>query len=340
MATINDVAKKAGVSITTVSHVINDTRFVSQELRNKVNQAIIDVGYSPNQLARGLRSGVTATIGLMIPDNSNPFFAEIAKIIETVGFEHGYSVILCNSSGDLKKEAVYIDTLLSHQIDGIVLISVNSTVEGLQKIRARNIPFVVVDRDISLYEGDTVLVNNEMGGYNATKYLLDLGHRKIACIEGSSNVNPSSDRTRGYIRALQSGGIPIREEYIAKGDFGYQSGEQGFEKLWSLNDKPTAIFACNDMMAIGALRKAKSMGVHIPEDVSVIGFDNISFTSAVSPALTTISQPTEELSKKAISILINKIQNRGVAKENKRIVLNTDLVIRESCLPYKNKSEV
>jgi len=336
LATINDVAKKAGVSITTVSHVINDTRFVSQELRNKVNQAIIDVGYFPNQLARGLRSGVTATVGLMIPDNSNPYFAEVAKIIETVGFENGYSVILCNSSGDLKKEAAYIDTLLSHQIDGIILISVNSALESLQKIKARNIPFVVVDRDISLYEGDTVLVNNEMGGYHATKYLLDLGHRKIACIEGSSNVNPSSDRAKGYIRALQLEGIPVRQDYIAIGDFDYQSGEQCFEKLWSLEEKPTAIFACNDMMAIGALKKAKTMGVHIPEDVSLIGFDNIAFTSAVSPALTTISQPIEELSKKAISILINKIQNRGDFHENKRIILNTDLVIRESCLPYKN----
>ena len=335
MATINDVAKKAGVSITTVSHVINETRFVSEELRNKVNQAIIEVGYFPNQLARGLRSGVTATVGLMIPDNSNPFFAEISKIIETVGFENGYSVILCNSSGNTEKEAAYIDTLLSHQIDGIVLISVNSTVEHLEKIKQHNIPFVLVDRDIPHYDGDTVLVNNEMGGYHATKYLLELGHRKIACIEGSSNLNPSSDRARGYIRALQLEGIPVREEYMATGNFDYQSGEQAFEKIWSLEDKPTAIFACNDMMAIGVLKKAKSMGVHIPEDVSLVGFDNISFASAVSPALTTVSQPIEELSKKAISILINKIQNRENREPFKRIVLNTKLVIRESCLPYK-----
>ena len=229
MATINDVAKKAGVSITTVSHVINDTRFVSNELREKVNQAIIDVGYYPNQLARGLRSGVTATIGLMIPDNSNPFFAEISKIIETVGFENGYSVILCNSSGDLKKEAAYIETLMSHQIDGIILISVNSTLENLNRIKERNIPFVVVDRDFPQYDGDTVLVNNELGGYLATKYLIDLGHKKIACIEGSSNVNPSSDRFKGYLRALEESNIPFNKQYLVRGDFEYQSGEGAFE---------------------------------------------------------------------------------------------------------------
>lgn len=333
MATINDVAKKAGVSITTVSHVINDTRFVSNELREKVNQAIIDVGYYPNQLARGLRSGVTATIGLMIPDNSNPFFAEISKIIETVGFENGYSVILCNSSGDLKKEAAYIETLMSHQIDGIILISVNSTLENLNRIKERNIPFVVVDRDFPQYDGDTVLVNNELGGYLATKYLIDLGHKKIACIEGSSNVNPSSDRFKGYLRALEESNIPFNKQYLVRGDFEYQSGEGAFEELCSLKDRPTAIFACNDMMAIGALRKAKSLKVHIPEDISLIGFDNISFASAVSPALTTVGQPIQELSRQAISILINKIQNRDDVQPAKKILLDPELVIRESCLP-------
>lgn len=332
MATINDVAKKAGVSITTVSHVINDTRFVSKELREKVNQAIIDVGYYPNQLARGLRSGVTATIGLMIPDNSNPFFAEISKIIETVGFENGYSVILCNSSGDLKKEAAYIETLMSHQIDGIILISVNSTLENLNKIKERNIPFVVVDRDFPQYDGDTVLVNNELGGYLATKHLIDLGHQKIACIEGSSNLNPSSDRFKGYLRALEESNIPFNEQYLVRGDFEYQSGEAAFEELCSLKVRPTAIFACNDMMAIGALRRAKSLKVHIPEDISLVGFDNISFASAVSPSLTTISQPIQELSRQAVSILINKIQNRDDVQPAKKILLDPELVIRESCL--------
>ena len=332
MVTINDVAKKAGVSITTVSHVINETRFVSKELIEKVNQAIVDVGYYPNQLARGLRSGVTATIGLMIPDNSNPFFADVAKIIETYGFENGYSVILCNSAGDQNKEAAYIDTLLSHQIDGIIFISVNSIFENLKKIKERNIPFVVVDRDIPDYDGDTVLVNNEVGGYLATKYLLDLGHTKIACFEGASNLTPSSDRAKGYLRAHREAGIPVDEKYFVTGDFTYQSGELAFDKICALEDRPTAIFACNDMMAIGALKRAKSLKIHIPEEISIIGFDDITFASAVSPALTTINQPVEEVSKLAISILIDKIQKRSEVQPGKKIILEPKLVIRESCI--------
>lgn len=338
MATINDVARKAGVSITTVSHVINETRFVSDELRQKVNNAIAEVGYTPNQLARGLRSGVTATLGLMIPDNSNPYFAEIAKIIEEIGFEHGYSVILCNSAGDVNQENAYIDTLLSHMIDGIIFIAVNSKLENLLKIKERGIPFVLVDRDIPEYDGDVVLVNNEIGGYIATKHLLDLGHKKIACICGPSDVTPSADRVKGYIRALTEAGIPIKDQYIVAGDFEYQSGETAMEKLCSLTDIPTAIFVCNDMMAIGVLKRARSLNIHIPEDISIVGFDNIHFASAISPALTTISQPIQDLSKQAMNILINKIQKGNEVLSGSRIILNPELVIRESSKPNRHST--
>lgn len=338
MATINDVAKKAGVSITTVSHVINKTRYVSKELREKVNRAIIEVGYTPNQLARSLRSGVSTTLGLMIPDNSNPYFAEIAKTIEAIGFEFGYSVILCNSAGDLKKEKAYIETLLSHMIDGIIFIAVNSKLENLMKIKEQGIPFVLVDRNIPEFDGDVVLVNNEIGGYLATKHLIDLGHRKIACICGPSDVTPSADRVKGYARALKEAGLPFIDQYVVAGDFEYQSGEVAFEKLSKLNDRPTAIFVCNDMMAIGVLRRAKSMNINIPEDISVVGFDNIHFSSAVSPSLTTVSQPTQEISEQAVNILIKKIQKGGEARTGVRIVLNPELVVRESSISYpKNK---
>jgi LacI family transcriptional regulator len=336
-STIKDVAAKAGVSTTTVSHVINDTRFVSNILRNRVLEAIQDVGYYPNRLARGLRRGDTATIGLMIPDNSNPFFAEIARIIEDIGFANGYSVILCNSAGDLGRESAYIDMLLSKQVDGVIFIAAHSEPNNLMKLRQSKTPVVLVDRDIPLFFGDVVLVNNEQGGYIATKYLLELGHTKIACLAGPSTVTPSADRIKGYMRALNEAGIETREDYLLTGDFEYQSGENAMDKLTSLSDSPSAVFVCNDMMAIGMMRRAKFHNLRIPEDISIIGYDNIQFSAAVSPALTTIAQPVKELSSAAITRLISKIQSEVDNQEGTRIVLDTQLIIRDSCIPYNNQ---
>jgi LacI family transcriptional regulator len=333
-STIKDVAVKAGVSTTTVSHVVNGTRFVSDELRERVLGAIQDVGYFPNNVARGLRRGDTATIGLMVPDNSNPYFAEIAKNIEDIGFTQGYSVILCNSAGDLDRETAYINTLLSKQVDGVIFIAAHNEPQNLMRLKQMNIPVILVDRDVPLFYGDVVLVNNEQGGYIATKYLLENGHTKIACVTGPSDVTPSADRVGGYTRALKEAGIERQDDYLVMGDFGYQSGEDAVDKLLSLGDLPSAVFVCNDMMAIGMLRRARYHGLRIPEDISIIGFDNIQFSGAVSPALTTIAQPVKELSSSAINRLISKIQSDDDAQEGMRIVLDTQLIIRDSCIPY------
>lgn len=329
--TIKDVANKAGVSVATVSNVINNTRFVSEDLRKKVEVAIREVGYHPNVLARGLRRGDTKSIGLVMPDNSNPFFAELAKEIEDMGFESGYGFFLCNSSSDLQREATYVNMLISKQVDGIIFIASHSDYEHLMELKDRNIPVVQVDREIPLQLGDVVLINNEKGGYLATKYLIELGHRKIACITGPFDITPSADRVRGYRRALKEAGIPIREAYILAGDFQYQSGENNLAHLLRLEDVPTAVFVCNDMMAIGAIKQAKISNVRIPEDVSIVGFDDIQFVAAVSPSLTTIAQPIRELAQTAISLLMEKIQKESGMLKGKRIVLEPTLVIRESC---------
>jgi LacI family transcriptional regulator len=329
--TIKDVANKAGVSVATVSNVINNTRFVSEDLRKKVEEAILEVGYHPNVLARGLRRGDTKSIGLVMPDNSNPFFAELAKEIEDMGFESGYGFFLCNSSSDLQREATYVNMLISKQVDGIIFIASHSDYEHLMELKDRNIPVVQVDREIPLQLGDVVLINNEKGGYEATKYLIELGHRKIACITGPFDITPSADRVSGYRRALKEAGIPIREAYILAGDFQYQSGENNLAHLLRLEDVPTAVFVCNDMMAIGAIKQAKISNVRIPEDISIVGFDDIQFVTAVSPSLTTIAQPIRELAQTAISLLMEKIQKESGMPKGKRIVLEPTLVIRESC---------
>jgi LacI family transcriptional regulator len=333
LATIRDVARLAGVSTTTVSHVINETRYVSDQLRTRVLAAMDELNYRPNVLARGLRRGETRTIGLIVPDNSNPFFAEIARIVEDVGFHNGYSVILCNSDGNLEKEAAYINVLIAKQVDGVIFIAAGSNHEHLSELTGAGIPVVVADRDIPHTLADVVLIDNERGGYDATRYLIGLGHRQIACVAGPSDLNPSADRVQGYRRALEQAGIHVREQWIVPGDFRFQGGEAAVEELLRLHQSPTAIFACNDMMAIGALRAIRGSGRQVPGDVSVIGFDDIPLASAVMPALTTVAQPMVELATLATQYLIAQIQDDDHIKPRQRTVLDAKLVVRGSCAP-------
>jgi LacI family transcriptional regulator len=338
MANIKDVAELADVSITTVSHVINQTRYVSDELTERVKKAMEELDYHPNSLARGLRSGKTKTIGLVIPDISNQFFAEISRKIEDKGFEHGYSVILCNTDDDPQKEKSYIDVLIDKKVEGIIFISAGAESNNLEKTIEFNIPIVVVDRDIKEINSDIVLVDNSIGGFEATRYLIGLGHRRIACIAGPSPITPSAQRIAGYKRALQEAGIPVDTSLIIPGDFRYESGDKAMRELLSLPQPPTAVFACNDMMALGAIQAVNNQGMKIPDDISVIGFDNIPFSQTVYPTLTTIAQPLLEMADLAIDLLIDKIkilrQRNRVSGEKlgyKRIVLETKLIKRNSC---------
>jgi LacI family transcriptional regulator len=329
--TIRDVAIKAGVSITTVSHVVNKTRFVSKELCERVYAAMEELNYRPNTLARSLRMGETKTIGLIIPDNSNPFFAELARIIEDIGFENGYSVILCNSDNIHEKEFAYINMLIAKQIDGVIFIAAGNNPEHLVELIKRNIPVVVIDRNIANAAVDVVLVDNEKGGFDVVNYLLGLGHKKIACISGPSKLTPSIGRVKGYRKALKQAGIPIRENYIISGDFRSPSGEAATLQLLRLPEPPTAIFACNDLMALGALRALRNAGLSVPQEISIIGFDDIDLADEITPPLTTVAQPIAELATSAVEILISRIQESTPRSETQRKVLNAWLVIRESC---------
>jgi LacI family transcriptional regulator len=332
--TINDVAKLAGVSTTTVSHFINGTRYISDDLRERVEAAITELGYRPNSLARGLRRGESKTIGLIVPDNSNPFFAEILRSIENIGYANGYSVILCNSDSDIQKEIAYTDLLFAKQVDGIVFIATNDSCEHLQQLTDAGIPIVVIDRDIPLIGTDVLLVDNFQGGYAATRYLIELGHRHIACITGPSKLTPSADRVNGYKKALAEAGIAENPQWLVAGDFQFQGGENGINQLLALPERPTAVFACNDMMALGIMRGMRKARLSVPREISVIGFDDIPLTSVVSPALTSIAQPVQEISRLAFELLIDRIQNKNSVHEEKRIVLQTHLIIRESCKQY------
>ena len=330
MVTMREVAENAGVSIATVSHVINGTRFVSPEVRKRVKNVMQELGYRPNSLARSLRIGESKTIGMIVPDVANQFFADISRQIENISFQQDYSVILCNSDNDVEKQLSYISTLLKKQVDGVIFISAGESSEHLEQLSLSQVPVVVVDRDVALAYADVVLLDNKDAGYKATRHLTDLGHKRIACISGPNDLAPSMLRVEGFKNALADAGITCKKEYIVLGDFLFSGGENAMNTLLNQDPIPTAVFALNDMMAIGAITAIRRAGLHVPQDISIVGFDDIRMASAVSPALTTISQPVEQMAQIAAELLINKIKSKTSKNENQRVLLKAELVIRES----------
>lgn len=340
MPTIRDVAFHAQVSTSTVSHVINGTRFVDPATKERVQATIRLLGYQPNSLARSLRRGTTNTIALIVPDNSNAFFADLARAIEDAGFAAGYSVILCNSDGSQEKEAAYIDRLLSKQMDGFILISSGQTEEPLHMIIQAKVPVVVVDREVGGLQVDQVLSDNDQGGYLVGRYLTSLGHRQVGCITGLPDLQVTIDRLAGFRRALREVQAELSIHAMVSGDFRYTSGQSAMSELLKRNLQLTAVFAMNDLMALAALRTLQDARIRVPEDISIIGFDNITLSNLVSPTITTIAQPVKEIGQTCVDLLLQRIQQEEPGTESLRIVLPTTLVTRESCAPLPGKEVV
>jgi LacI family transcriptional regulator len=290
-----------------------------------------ELGYRPNLLARSLRRGETHTVGMILPDSANPFFAEVARGAGDAAFECGYSLILCSSDGDLNKELLYTNVLTEKRVDGIIFVAAGVSTGHICALQERRIPLVVVDREIPNVAVDLVLADNVRGGKLATYHLIRLGHRRIACITGPSDLTPSAGRVTGYRQALDEGGVLVDETLIVKGNFQYKSGYQATRQLLEASAPPSAIFACNDLMAIGVMSAAMEMGLRIPADLSVVGFDDVALASFTNPALTTVSQPKYEMGTLAFSVLLERIQNYDMPP--RRRLLDTDLLIRKSTAP-------
>ncbi len=328
MVTMREVADKAGVSSATVSHVINDTRYVSEAVRQKVLAAMEEMGYSPNVLARSLRMGKTNTIGLILPDSSNPFFAEIGRTIEATAFKRGFNVILCNTEGNIEKEYFYLDILSKKQVDGVIFVATGDSPNSLHLLEKNRLPFVLVDREVKDFIGNMVVTDNYRGGYIATEHAVKLGHKKIAFITGPSNVTPSFQRKLGYLDVLKDNSIEYKPELTYKGDFHPESGRLATHYFLDLQNPPTVIIASNDLEAIGVIRGVFECGKKVPDDVSVIGFDNIELASYVTPRLTTINQPKVEIAETAMTLLINTMTNKVDSSQS--VCLKTTLIARES----------
>jgi LacI family transcriptional regulator len=325
---MREVAERAGVSVTTVSHVINNTRTVSPDTRRRVEEAMQTLGYQPNVLARSLRRGVTHTIGIILPDSANPYFAEVVRGIEDTSFAQGYSVILCNSDNDLEKEYHYTNVLVEKQVDGIIFVAAGLSADNIHKLQARRVPLVLVDRHVPDVQVDEVLADNQHGGWLAARHLIDLNHRAIACITGPTGLPSSSERVEGYRQALESAGILFDPKWVVEGDFQYQSGYSAAKKLFHRKPPPTAIFACNDLMAIGAYRFSHEKNLRVPEQLSIVGFDDIHLAVYTNPPLTTIRQSKREMGAQAAKLLLQRIAQQDL--EPRQVILDTELVIRGS----------
>jgi LacI family transcriptional regulator len=328
IATMREVAERAGVSVTSVSHVINETRPVSYELRERVLAAMEELGYQPNLLARSLRSGKTHTIGTIVPDSADPFFAEVVRGIEDTAFESGYSLIICNSDANLGKEAFYTDVLAEKQVDGILFLAVGVSTERILDLQQRGIPVVVVDRELPAANADVVVTDNAGGGWSATRHLIDLGHQHIGYIAGPSDLTLSENRSTGYRKALEEADLAADDNLIVRGAFDLESGYRAAHQLLAHSKRPTAIFACNDLMATGAICAAVELGLQVPEDLSVVGYDDIPLASYSNPPLTTIAQPIYDLGVVATSMLLERLNDPD--RPGRRIVLDIELRIRRS----------
>jgi LacI family transcriptional regulator len=328
MPTIRDVAKLAGVSVATVSHVVNGTHFVSEPARERVINAMRALDYQRNEVARSLRRGRTLTLGLVLPDSANPFFAEIGRSIESAAASQGYSVILCNTYGDINKERSYVDLLLAKQVDGIIVDTEEKHGQGLAARFPYQLPVVLVDREIPENPFDTVVTDNQRGARLATEHLISLGHRRIGCITGPHHLTSSVQRLSGFRQALAEAGLSDTEDLIFHGDFRPPSGLAGFQNLINLPEPPTAIFACNDMMALGVLRAALEAGVRVPQDLAVAGFDDIEIGQFVYPSLTTIAQQKDEIGLRTIQRIVELIS--GDEKGPQTILVPPRLITRES----------
>lgn len=313
-STIKDVAVEAGVSTTAVSLVLNGKNSnISDKTKRLILDAVEKLNYRPNHIAMSMVTKTTRTIGLVLPNISNIYFSELSKLIEQGCYEHGYNVLYGNTHDMARRDIDYVNIFLDRNVDAIIIILSNSIDEHLRDIQKiimnSETPFIVVDRKLDIDVGTTVVANQQLGGYLATQHLINLGHRSIGCITGPSNVYSSIERLGGYKTALSEANIPIQENLIYEGNFHRESGMEALPYL--LGRGVTAIFAFNDMMALGVYKQAGYYNLSIPDNLSLVGYDDIFISDYLTPPLTSIEQPVKDLADEAVNQVLQAIENKS-----------------------------
>jgi LacI family transcriptional regulator len=327
--TMKRIAEEASVSLGTVSHVMSGNARVRPGLKRRVMEAVRNLGYQPSLIARDLRRNKTSIIGMVIPDITNPFFPAVVRGVEDVAYQNSFRLILCNTDDDSGKEKSYLHELYSYRIAGLVLIpTVNSHILDLDDLQLSKAPVICLDRRPTDWDGDSVTVDNVNGAFAATSHLLKLGHKTIALITGSQQLDTAAARLDGFLSATRKAKLEIAPEYIQEGRFDRLSGYEKIRILLQQRPRPTAVVCSNDLVAIGVLSGLREAGLRCPEDISVIGFDDIEVSELTDPALTTVFQPGYQMGAKGAALLIKRI--RGDVEPPQRIMLPTELKIRHS----------
>ncbi|KGQ24074.1 substrate-binding domain-containing protein [Gallibacterium anatis] len=327
MATMKDIARIAKVSTSTVSHVINNTRYVSDEIREKIMKVVNELNYTPSAVARSLKVKETKTLGMLVTATSNPFFAEVVSGVEQYCNQHHYNLIISSIDGNEQRLQQNIQTLIQKQVDGLLLMYSDTRHAMVEQLNL-NLPIVVMDWWPTELNADKIYENSEFGAYLATKTLIEQGHKNIAIITGKLDKSLAHNRLLGYQKALQDAHLPINPDWIIESHFDFEGGVEGMKKLLQITPRPTAVFACSDTIAVGVYQVAWQQGLRIPQDISVIGYDNIMLAQYLTPPLTTIHQPKAELGKLAVETLLERIKSPDL--EYKTTMLQPQLIWRTS----------
>jgi len=329
MPTIREVAKRAGVAPITVSRVVNDSGYVSKETRSRVEAAVEELGYVPNMLGPSLRFKQTMTLAMVVTDIANPFWTTVTRGVEDIAQANGFSTILCNTDESEEKQEQYLHMLLRRRIDGILLVPASSSPEPIQLIQKQGIPVVLVDRRVPDVEVDVVQADSEKGAYQLAKHLISFGHQRITILAGPQSVSTAVDRVNGFCRALGDAGLGICDTRVLWGSYTQESGYEMTKEALATTPKPTALFASNNFIAIGALRALKEINYGVPEDIAMVAFDDIPLAFTIEPFLTVVTQPAREMGKQAVRLLLERIKEEA-DRPCQHIVLPTSMMIRSS----------
>jgi LacI family transcriptional regulator len=333
-ASIKDVAARAGVSKTTVSHVINATRAVEEETRQRVLRAIQELHYRPSAAARSLTTKRTGVVGIVISDSSNPFFGELLLGVEEILRPHNYALLICNTNETLEYEAHYLNLLLNQRVDGIIAAATSQPWIELSKAEVQRTPVVFVDRAFDTLDSYFVGVDNRAGAYLGTRHLVRCGYHRIGILSGLDRLSTMRERLDGFCQALAEAGLPVNQEWIAPSQLSVEGGRQAMRALFERPDPPEAVFINNNLLALGALLEMKAPGSRCPPDAGIVSFDDHPWSAVSCPPLTVVRQPTREIGQVSAEMVLALINDRPVAQ--KRVILDCTVVERQSCRPIQS----
>jgi LacI family transcriptional regulator len=328
--TINDVARFAGVSRATVSRVLNNQAYVADDVRTRVQAAMDTLGYHPSRTARRMRAMSSDLVGLIIPDIQNTLFQALVRGVEDAAYAQNMNVVLCNTDDIPDKQKVYVRLMQAEQAAGLIVVPTHPN-DGamLEPVRNAGIPIILLDRDVNNFEADSIRVDNVRGALLAARHLITLGYQRIALIAGTQYLTPGRERLQGFYDAMHERGIEIDQALVKVGNFKIENGYELALELMNAAAPPDAIFASNNLMTLGALRALHELGLRVPQDVALVGFDDMPWAEDLNPPLTAVSQPGYEIGQQAVQLLLKRIERPDAPFS--RVILQPKLIVRQSC---------